>query len=339
MKAQKWRSREDPLRSISVFTGFSLGFHRTLHDNPRQLLHNRIGSHFLSTGDDAMRVTWAVVGLVLICLSKTSCGVEPQAPLPAGQLVREVVYNELNDHQKHGYWSYWIERRSQQGTRRVEQLETPEGPVDRLTLENGRPLCVAQQNEEASRLERLLHSPEEQQKRRQEYAEDENRIGRILALLPDAFVYEYAGAENGSYRLKFHPNPDYPARSIEARIFHAMSGELWVDARSKRLARLEGHVEENVDFGYGILGRLYKGGWFRLVRTQVSATDWKTAQLEVHMNGRALLVKSFAKETSETRGGFVQAPEGMNLEQGIIYLKSSENRALLATPATLVWHP
>jgi len=117
-----------------------------------------------------------------------------------------------------------------------------------------------------------------------------------------------------------------------------MSGELWVDARSKRLARLEGRVEENVDFGYGILGRLYKGGWFRLVRTQVSATDWKTAQLEVHMNGRALLVKSFAKETSEVRGGFTPAPAGMNLEQGIIFLKMSENRAVLATPTSFVSH-
>ena len=42
------------------------------------------------------------------------------------------------------------------------------------------------------------------------------------------FSYEYAGEENGCYRLRFRPNPDYPAHSIEARIFHAMSGELWV---------------------------------------------------------------------------------------------------------------
>jgi hypothetical protein len=70
------------------------------------------------------------------------------------------------------------------------------------------------------------------------------------------------------------------------------------------MVRLECKVGENVDFGFGILGRLYKGGWFKLVRTQVSPTDWKTAELEVHMSIRALLVKTFAKETSESRGGF-----------------------------------
>ncbi len=38
-----------------------------------------------------------------------------------------------------------------------------------------------------------------------------------------------------------------------------MSGDLWVNIRTKRLARLDGHLEENVDFGFGILGRLRKG--------------------------------------------------------------------------------
>ena len=124
----------------------------------------------------------------------------------------------------------------------------------------------------------------------------------------------------------FIPIPIISARSIEARIFHAMSGTLWVDARSKRLTRLEGRVDDNVDFGFGILGRLYKGGWFRLVRTQVSATDWKTESLEVHMNIRALLVKTFARETSEMRGGFVPVPAGMHLAQGLALLNQSQAR-------------
>ena len=55
-----------------------------------------------------------------------------------------------------------------------------------------------------------------------------------------------------------------------------MGGTIWIDARSTRLVRLEGRIQENVDFGFGILGRLYQGGWFRLQRVQVSPTDWKT---------------------------------------------------------------
>jgi hypothetical protein len=247
-----------------------------------------------------------------------------QPAMHAGQLVREVVYNELNDHERHGYWRYWVERRSQAGSGVEEQVETADGPIARLALSNGRPLTPEAQQQENDRLQYLLDSPDEQARHLKQYDEDEERIGRILALLPDAFVYEYDGEENGCYRLRFHPNPDYAAHSIEARIFHAMSGTLWVDARAKRLARLEGRVDENVDFGFGILGRLYKGGWFRLVRTQVSATDWKTESLEVHVNIRALLVKTFARETSEMRGGFMPVPAGMHLAQGMALLNQSQ---------------
>ena len=272
-----------------------------------------------------MRVLWFTLGILAVTQSALCARSQPA--MPAGQLVREVIYNELHDHERHGYWRYWVERRSQAGTRLEEQVETADGPIARLALNNGSPLSPEAQQQEDDRLQRLLTLPGEQARRLREYDEDEERIGRILALLPDAFVYEYEGEQEGCYRLRFHPNPDYPARSIEAHIFHAMRGTLLVDARSKRLRSLEGRVDDNVDFGFGILGRLYKGGWFRLVRTQVSATDWKTESLEVHMNIRALLVKTFARETSEVRGGFVPVPAGMHLAQGLALLNQSQVEA------------
>jgi len=275
-----------------------------------------------------MRVLWVILGMAASALNV--CSAAAQAAMPAGQLVREVVYNELNDHARHGYWRYWVERRSAGATRLEEQVETADGPIARLAETNGQALTGEAERQEETRLEELLRSRDEQARQLKRYDEDEERIGRILRLLPDAFLYAYEGEENGCARLRFRPNPDYPARSIEARVFHGMSGVLWVDVRWKRLARLEGRVSENVDFGYGILGRLYKGGWFRLVRVQVSATDWKTESLEVHMNIRALLVKTFARETSEKRGGFAPVPSGMSLAQGLALL--DENRAEAQVP-------
>ena len=271
-----------------------------------------------------MRALSVVVGIMV--LAQAGFCAQPQQPIPAGQLVREVVYNELNDHQAHGYWRYWVEHHTPKETRIDEQIETAQGPITRLTLSNGHQPSAEAEAEEQARLQHLLTSPDEQAKHLREYEENESRIGRILALLPDAFLYDYDGEENGCHRLRFRPNPDYPAHTIEARIFHSMNGTLWIDARSKRLSRLDGHVEENLDFGYGILGRLYKGGWFQLQRTQVSPTEWKTERLEVHMCGRALLVKSFARDTSEARGGFAPVPAGMNLAQGMALLQQIEAR-------------
>ena len=273
-----------------------------------------------------MRLLWTVTGIVVVAQATFSGHAQQAQPtMPAGQLVREVVYNEMHDHQSHGFWRYWIERHTAKETRVEEQIETADGPISRLTLTDGRPVSVEVQQQEQSRLARLLSSPSEQARHLQEYEDDEKRIGRILTLLPDAFLYTYAGEENGCYKLAFRPNPDYPARTIEARIFHSMGGTLWVDPRMKRLARLDAHVEDNLDFGYGILGRLYKGGWFQFERTQVSANDWKTTRLEVHIMGRAL-VKSFAKETSEVRGGFAPVPAGMNLAQGMAMLQETAAR-------------
>ncbi len=245
--------------------------------------------------------------------------------LPVSTLIREVVYNELHDHERHGWWRYWIEKHDAKETLFEEQIETSGGPLTRTLLLNGQPLDSGNQQKEEERLQHLLNSPSEQANLRQAYLDDEKRIGRIVALLPDAFLYTDAGEENGCRHLKFRPNPDYPPHSIEARIFHAMSGDLWVDTRMKRMARLSGRLEENVDFGYGILGRLYKGGWFELRRTEVSPTDWKTVGLEVHMNGRAMLFKTIARETSELRGGFAAVPSAMTLSQGMNLLEDASS--------------
>jgi hypothetical protein len=275
-----------------------------------------------------MRVQWLIPSL-LTCFP-FALHAEVQAPEIPVQLVRDVVYNELHDHQRHGYWRYWIEKQAQQQTKVVEQVETADGPVTRLVLSSGRPLNAVDEREEQERLDHLLRSPQEQARHRQDFIDDEKRIGRILALLPEAFLFEDAGVENGCFHLRFRPNPDYPPHSIEARIFHAMRGDLWIDARLKRMERLDGQLEENVDFGYGILGRLYKGGWFRLQRTQVSSTDWKTERLEIHMNGRALFLKTISRETSEVRGGFAPVAAGLSLAQGMKLLAPAETAGMVA---------
>jgi len=80
---------------------------------------------------------------------------------------------------------------------------------------------------------------------------------------------------------------------------------------------------ENLDIGFGLLGRVNKGGWFLLVRTQVSPTDWKTAQLQMHISGKMLMFKTLVRETNETRGGFESVTAGLSLAQGLRVLDES----------------
>ncbi len=300
-------------------------------------------SQLVVRGECSKRYTARVIGAMASLVALAGGLGWAQQAEPAGQLVRETVYNELQDHNRHGYWRYWIEQRVQNDTRLQEQVETADGPIARLLRTNGHPVDAQTREEEQSRLQHLVNSPQEQASHRKDYIDDEKHVVLIMGLLPDAYEFEFLGDENGLHHLRFRPSPAFVPRTVEARVIHAMAGDLWIDARMKRLARLEGHLNDNVDFGFGLLGRLDKGGWFRVSRVQVSPTEWKTRQLELHLSGRAVLFKTIARDTDETRGGFAAVPPGISLAQGMRLLDQPDPRSAPDTmarisPVSLVTH-
>lgn len=271
-----------------------------------------------------------ITGVVSACAPFCASAQQQEPPR---QLVREVVYNEMRDHDSHGYWRYWIQQRVQNDTRLALQVETADGPVKRLVQTNGQPVDIQTRDEEHARLEHLVNSPQELASHRKDYLDDEKHAALIMGLLPDAYIFDYVGEENGCRHLRFRPSPDYAPHTMEARIVHAMSGDLWIDARMKRLSRLEGRLTENLDFGFGLLGRLDKGGWFQVERVQVSPSEWKTQRIELHLSGRAVLFKTIARDTNELRGGFAAVPAGLNFAQGMRILEQTDPRSAPNTMA------
>ena len=67
-----------------------------------------------------------------------------------------------------------------------------------------------------------------------------------------------------------------------------MTGELWIDAAQERVTRLEGHLQQDTDYGWGILGKLDKGGWIVLEQAGVGAGQWRIARFQMKMNLRIL---------------------------------------------------
>ena len=299
---------------------------------PRQCSSSLFHPHLFVEGN-GVRAVCVVAGL--LALAGGPAWVPAQQADPARQLVRETVYNELQDHNQHGYWRYWVQQRVQHGTRLEEQVETADGPVARVVQTNGRPVDAQVREEERQRMARLINSPQELASHRKDYTDDEKHVALIMSLLPEAYVFEFAGDENGCHHLRFRPSPAYAPHTMEERVAHAMTGDVWIDARMKRLSRLEGRLDENVDFGFGLLGRLDKGGWFRVQRVQVSPTEWKTRQLELHLSGRAVLFKTIARNTDEVRGGFAAVPAGINFAQGMRLLDQPDPRSALNTLARI----
>ena len=263
-----------------------------------------------------------------------------QTPEPAQKLVADVIYNELHDRECDSFWEYRSERIAGGQNIVREQVETADGPIFRVIEDHGNPLDAVERRKEEQRLRDLVGRPGAMAHVRQEHEQDEERLKKVMAMLPSAFLFEYDGPSEGdSVRIAFRPNPAFVPSSYEARVVHALGGTVIVNRRLKRMVDMSGRVTNRVDFGYGILGRLYKGGWFRLQRTQVSATDWKTERLEIHMNGRALFLKTISRETSEVRGGFAPVPAGMTLEQGMKLLGPEQTTAQTTTPSTVLIKP
>jgi hypothetical protein len=106
-------------------------------------------------------------------------------------------------------------------------------------------------------------------------------------------------------------------------IFRGLAGELWIDQAQERLTRLDAHVIANVDFGWGILGKLDKGGTIQLEQSDIGGGDWELTSLKLNLKGKALMLKSLDIQLTEQASHFSQVPPGTDYRKAIELLQSS----------------
>ena len=143
--------------------------------------------------------------------------------------------------------------------------------------------------------------------------------------LPRAFLYQpLPAAATDVIHLGFQPNPKFDPSSREAAVFKGMSGEMWIDARQKRLIRIEGALFRDVTFGWGLLGRLDKGGHFSVRQAEIGPGRWETVELDIHFTGKALLFKSISLRERSRYSDFRPVPQRLTLAQGVELLSHGE---------------
>jgi hypothetical protein len=258
-----------------------------------------------------MRAILPLAGALLLCAVPTLRAQNPAES--AHDLVKDVVYNELQERRQISLWQYHVEKRVVSQTTVGREVETVSGPIDRVFERQGKPLDQAAQKREIERLNNLLRNSSEQARMKQ----------RLIAAMPDAFLYAYDGTADGSLRLSFRPNPAYNPPSYETRVYHALAGEIWIDPRLKRLVKLDGHIVNEIDFGFGLLGKIEKGGTFQIGREQVSENRWKTNLLDVHVSGRIVFFKAISKDQHEERTDFKPMPSNTTVQDAVTLLEAS----------------
>jgi hypothetical protein len=228
--------------------------------------------------------------------------------------VKNVIYNEMHpSNSTNIHWKYRLAKTSgsKEETRTV--VETQSGALDRLVAVGGQPLNGAQQADETKRILKFAHNPDQQRKAEESRRKDAEQCDSFLKMIPDAFVFEYAGENGTAVKLNFKPNPHFQAPSREARVLQQMAGEMWVDGRQQRLISISGRLMNEVKFGGGFLGHLEKGGQFTVKRTEIAPGDWELTELTVNMQGKALLFKSIAVQQKEVHSNFERMPDDLTL--------------------------
>lgn len=244
----------------------------------------------------------AIIIAVLACIAIIARG--QSAPQSAAALMNDVVANELADRAQQRKFIYLIDKRDGKQTLTVEQVDTIDGPLFRVLAINGAPLNPGQRQQDNARMDRLMHNSAEQLKAKVEHEDDELTLMKVLRLLPDAFIFDYDGNEGTLVRLKFHPNTNFNPPTYEARVVHALAGIVLIDPQAKRLAKFSGQLTDRVEFAYGLLGHIDKGGTIEIGRTQIEAQEWKTNMVNIQLSGRLVFFKTISKQEYETRSSF-----------------------------------
>jgi hypothetical protein len=179
------------------------------------------------------------------------------------------------------------------------------------------------EDEQRAKFKQLVNDPAACHKQRAEVDQDDNKADELIKILPDIFLYTVDGQEDGNIRLKFRPNPKFDPPTREAKVFHKMQGTLVIDKKEARLVSIDGKLMSDVNFGFGILAKLHKGGTFKAVQSEIKPQDWELTLLDVHIAGRALFFKTISEQQHEVKSDFQPVPAGTTVAEAAEMVKKN----------------
>jgi hypothetical protein len=264
---------------------------------------------------------------VALQAKSAQAGTPALTPALAQALVERALAAELRTVQDQNHpMRYLLRKTSPRLTTTKEIFETRDGAVARLISIFDRPLSLDEEAREQARLDGLLSDPGRQRHRKQSEEGDLGIVLKLLRMLPNAYFYQYAGAGTGPAgsveKFTFRPNPNFSPPDLESQALTAMTGEIWIDAVQERVVRLEGHLQQDTNYGWGILGKLDRGGWIVIEQAEVGERQWRIARFQMKMDLRVLF-KTRNIDTTEEMTRYEPVPDRISYRQAIQMLRAS----------------
>jgi len=249
----------------------------------------------------------AALGTVAICLSsglhaqQTS---DPNALAAVHGAVTAQLQADRNDHSNWIYHDHDVQGRDVAYT----CVGSPEGEVKRMIDLNGHPLSPVETQQETQRIAEYVRDPAAQARVRKNMAHDDAQATELLKMLPDAFLWTVVSDNTTEMTLNFRPNPKFDPPDMEARVMGLMAGTMVVMHNGHHIRTFRGSLTENVLIGYGLIGRLYKGGTFDIERREVGPGFWEITETHVHIGGHVLFFKTIGQQEDEVKTDWKPSP-------------------------------
>ena len=102
---------------------------------------------------------------------------------------------------------------------------------------------------------------------------------------------------------------------------------MYIDGRAKRLVKMDGTLFKEVNFGWGILGKLDPGGKFVIEQADIGDGVWDTTSQVLHFTGKILMIKSLEVESKDTITDFRPVPSQMTTAEALKLLQGDDSVA------------
>ena len=215
-----------------------------------------------------------------------------------------------------------------------EEIETRQGDVARLIERNGQPITAQEDAAEKERLNAILQAPAEFLKHHKRDNSTRSDVMQLVRLMPQAMIYSYApgqpqppAATMTQIVIDFHSDPAFKPPTMLSEVLTGLEGRMWVDPKSRRVTRIEGRVLRPLNFGFGILARVYPGGTIELEQTNTGGDRWVYSHLMEHLTVRAMMVKTMPENSQMTASDFRPLTAPVSFQEAV--------RMLLAMPIPL----
>ena len=193
-------------------------------------------------------------------------------------------------------------------TRTREVLEVYGEPVERLIAKDDKPLPAGEAKKEEEKIQKVIdkykNESESGRRKRMEKEEKERQEERKFVLeIADAFTFRLVGSESREGRdtwvIEGEPRAGYEPKERSTKLLSKFKGRVWIDKAEGQWVKLDITAIDSISVGW-FLARIHKGMHIEAEQTKINDEVWLPKHVEVQVDARLALVKSYNEDVDET---------------------------------------